>query len=217
LPPVMFPVLFGATGQGSTTFGSAHKIHFGTEVKTQRGYELKSAKNDVRERKPAVRFSAGNAKPTDAPAMTASEIAVALEFLTDFAVLIFTKVALAHSDNEHWKGFLTCSEVWSLCLLPRVQGLIEFVETTVAEVDDAAPVVDDAADKSTASLTRVSRAATVTDSGAEEARESAAEEIAATEDAVKSAAPRVERVVEEAADEAAESTPEAPTAAAASA
>jgi len=188
----LLPLLFGAGGQGLTTFGGKSNLHYGTAVESHRGYKITKMLPTPKE--PAVRFSKGNETPVDAPATTACEIAVALLLIMDLLVMLLTKAAVSH-QGSHWQGFVKFSEIWTFNLLPRLQGLLIFVESTEAKVDDASSSVQDSVDDSQRAVERSARVLETTDSSSTESNEAAGGEIENAESSVVNSERKLERVV----------------------
>ncbi|QDV69961.1 Phage-related baseplate assembly protein [Rosistilla carotiformis] len=190
----LLPLLFGAGGQGLTTFGGKSNLHYGKAIECHRGYKITKVLPVPKE--PATRFSKGNETPVDAPATTACEIAVALLLIIDLAVMLLTKAAVSHK-GEHWQGFVKFAEVWTFNILPRLQGLLVFMESTVAKVDDATASVEDTVDDSEVAVQRSARVLETTDSAAPDSTQAATVEV---ENALSSAATserKLEQIVED--------------------
>ncbi|MEZ6092174.1 MAG: type VI secretion system tip protein TssI/VgrG [Pirellulaceae bacterium] len=187
---MLVPLLLGAGGQGSTLFGGKHSLQYGRAVDSHRGVKLTTHKPEIEE--PIKRFTKTEASAFEWPAWTAVKIAVAILLATDFIVMMLTKAALAH-QGKHWNGIIKFSEVWSLMLLPRLQGLLEFIESTEAYVGSLLRAAQKALTDAVNALSRTIRAATVTDGAADGSREAAEDEVKDAVDSVADCVRRLER------------------------
>lgn len=186
--------LFGAGGQGKTVFGGMHNIQYGTKVDCHRGPTRSIVSPAVGF--PLGQFGQGNATPVDAPVAKACQLMVVVMLLFDLMTTLITKAALAHESND-WNRFVTFSKVWSRYLLPRVQGMIEFVETTYGETVELATAAEDAVDDSEDAVERAARATVTTDSAAEDSVEAAEQQAEEAVDSIRNAEEHLEELVEE--------------------
>lgn len=157
------PLLFGAGGQGKTLFGGSQDIQYGTKVDCHRGHSITKTS-----RKPGTttfETTEGNEGPVDIPSGRFCEIAVALLLLIDFVVMLLTKAAVAN-NGKRWETMIRICEVWSLMILPRLQGLLERVESTTGTVDILSMKVKRAVKDTVTDAEQAARAATVPGEGA---------------------------------------------------
>lgn len=186
--------LFGAAGQGTTTFGSRQDIQYGKNVAIHRGAKIeKRCQSAIG----TVSVEAkGNETAVDAPAACVCEAAVAVLLLLELIVMLLTRIANAH-DTKAWRGFLTFGDIWSRYLLPRLQGLIESAETTLGRIDVALAEADGALEQSESAVQKSVRALVSTDGVAGVSVSAALSEIKVALDSLRNS---VERLFEAAAE-----------------
>lgn len=157
------PLIFGAGGQGKTLFGGSQDIQYGTKIDCHRGHSISKTS-----RIPGTitfETTEGNESPVDLPSGRFCEIAVALLLLIDFVVMLLTKAAVAN-DGKRWETMIRICEIWSLMILPRLQGLLERVESTTGTVDILLMKVKGAVEDTATDAEDSARAATVPGQGA---------------------------------------------------
>ena len=188
------PLAFGAGGIGKTVFGGKHDLQFGTEVKVHEGKTIKRTGPKPTDGENAS--SEGNSTPLDGPCRKIVHVLLAIILMMDLLVMLLTKAALTR-DSKAWKGYLEFSEIWSLMILPRLQGLLEFISTESSELNETLFDSKKAAHKSTNLAEDVAHVATVTDDTASVSRERAESEVEETADSVRRAASAAEDDEEE--------------------
>lgn len=192
IPGLLVAGLFGAAGQGATTFGGTHDIQYGKNVSIHRGAKIEkrcqSAIGSV-----SVEEK-GNETAIDAPARCVCETAVVILLLIEFIVLLLTRIANNH-DTKEWNGFLKFGDIWSRYFLPRIQGLIETAETTLGRLDVATAEADGTLEQSIDALKRSLRALVSTDGLASASVSAAVSEIEIAADAVRNSINRLKAAV----------------------
>lgn len=135
----LVPTILGAGGQGKTLLGGTHDLHYGTSVKAHRGYKYENISlNAVKSHGNTI---LGNMISIEQKLGKIAVLGVKILLALDLLIMLLTRAAL-NSSKEAWKGFIKFSEIWSLNILPRLQGLIEFIETMAAKVKAIARKVE---------------------------------------------------------------------------
>jgi len=192
IPALLVAGIFGAAGQGTTTFGGTHDIQYGKNVSIHRGAKLEKRCQSANG---AVSIEEkGNETAIDAPARCVCETAVVILLLIEFIVMLLTRVANNH-DTKGWNGFLKFGDIWSRYLLPRAQGLIEAAETTLGRLDVATAEADGTLEQSEDALQRSGRALVSTDGVAGVSISAAISEIEIAADAIRNSIKRLKEAV----------------------
>jgi type VI secretion system secreted protein VgrG len=157
----MAPLLFGAAGQGTTLIGGSQDLQYGTSVDIHRGKALE--KQSPGATRTTRNVQVGNFTPVDLPAELLCTVAAVVLLVFDFIMMLLTKIGI-HENSHHWRGFVKASEIWTLNIMPRLQGLLEYAETCMARADDAVSSTEDASEAAINALLNAIRAATSTDS-----------------------------------------------------
>lgn len=192
IPSLLVAGLFGAAGQGTTTFGGTHDIQYGKNVSVHRGAKIEKRCQSVigtvsTEKK-------GNETAIDVPARCVCESAVVVLLLIEFIVMLLTRVANNH-DTKDWNGFLKFGDFWSRYLLPRFQGLIEAAETTLGTLDVATAEADGTLEQSVDALKRSFRAMVTTDGVAGVSLSATMNEVEVAADALRNCIKRLKESI----------------------
>jgi uncharacterized membrane protein len=178
LVPLLAPLILGAGGQGKTLFGGSHDLQYGSQVSVRRGPEYANSSEKLWE------TINGNVCSWENLAAKLCEVSVLICLLLDMAAMLITRAAVA-SDGSSWKGYISFHEVWSRSLLPRIQGVIEFVEEMIAKMKTVEAAAKCTLSDSEDALIRSIRACVTTDLAAADSVEATGNEIVIAVDGVR--------------------------------
>lgn len=181
-------LVLGAGGQGKALWGGIHDIQYGTQVKSYRGHLIQ--KQTPHPKQPESRWGEGSSPPADRPVAIVCHPLMLLILLMDLLVMMLTKAALSH-DGSHWLRYLKFSEVWTLMIMPRLQGLLQFLESTTGEIGVIYDRARDALRRAREALARAVRAVQVLAASVRESLEAAGAAVTDALDNVRATARRI--------------------------
>lgn len=155
--------IFGSGGQGKTFFGGTQTLQYGDTLTVNRGLQLKNTSAGFHAC--WEKATPGNMKGYEAMAGFACILLTLLMLLTDLIATMLTKCLTDHSGAT-WEHVIKFDQVWTLNLLPRLQGLLELLERLSATVKSTQQKLYVATNQLTDALSRVMRALVTTDGAA---------------------------------------------------
>ncbi len=128
---VLCSAVFGSGGQGKTVFGGTKILQYGEALNVNRGLQIKNTGVDFHSCLHMVKN--GNMKGYEPIAGFACMVLTLLMLLTDLIATVLTKCLVNHFGST-WEHVVKFDEIWTLNLLPRLQGLLEWLEGFNASV-----------------------------------------------------------------------------------
>lgn len=159
----LIPLVFGAGGQGKTLVGNTQNINYGDKYDVLRGASYKNAMPSWRD----ASMSGGNVHPWEKLAAKVCFLMAALCLFMDMLFLLLTRM-FVEFETKKWSGATEFCNVWSLAILPRLQGVLEYIECLLAKIKTLHHSVEEALDKSKKAVKKAVRAAVSTDSAQED-------------------------------------------------
>ncbi|QEG40655.1 type VI secretion system Vgr family protein [Roseimaritima ulvae] len=161
-------LVFGSGGQGKTFFGGTQTLNYGETLTVNRGHQIKNTGPGFHACMEMAH--AGNMKGYEPIAGFACMVLTLLMLLTDLIATMLTKCLVDHFGST-WEHVVKFDQIWTLNILPRLQGLLELLERLNASIKSVQQKLAVATSQLEDAISRVFRAMETTDGAAGESIE----------------------------------------------